>query len=77
MAEKDPRPHKSAEALVRAALANVDSKVPDAVIGAPMAGADLQRSSPDIRSSPVASVDVEPRPVASIGPMAPKRQSAG
>ena len=116
VAEKEPRSQKSAEALVRAALANVDAKAPaDAVIGpgiaetrsasvdaqprqanvptrqadvgprpidvpplaaaietAPhAAGADLQPPSHDVRSSPVISVEIEPRPVAAVDPLLP------
>jgi hypothetical protein len=113
---KEPRSQKSAEALVRTALANVDAKASaDAVIGpgipdtrsasvdaqpgqakvptrqadveprpvdvppraaavktAPHAAdADLQPPSPDVRSSPVTSVDIESRPVAAIDPLLP------
>jgi hypothetical protein len=116
VAEKEARSQKSAEALVRAALANVDAKAPaDAVIGpgttdtrsAPVdaqprqanmplrqadvgprpvdvpplvaaiktpanaAGGDMQPPSPDVRSSPVTSVEIEPRPVAAVGPLLP------
>jgi hypothetical protein len=115
VAEKEPPSQKSAEALVRAALANVDAKDPgDAVIGpgitdtrsAPVdaqlrqanvpprqadvgsrrvdvppltaaikapphaAGADLRPPSP-VQSTPVTSVDIEPRPVAAVDPLLP------
>jgi hypothetical protein len=116
VAEKEARSQKSAKALVRAALANVDAKAPaDVVIGpgttdtrsAPVdaqprqanmplrqadvgprpvdvpplvaaiktpanaAGGDMQPPSPDVRSSPVTSVEIEPRPVAAVGPLLP------
>ena len=116
VAEKEARSQKSAKALVRAALANVDAKAPaDAVIGpgttdtrsAPVdaqprqanmplrqadvgprpvdvpplvaaiktpanaAGGDMQPPSPDVRPSPVTSVEIEPRPVAAVGPLLP------
>jgi hypothetical protein len=35
------------------------------------AGADLQPPSPDVRSSPVTSVESEPRPVVAVGPLLP------
>src|SRR5258705_17644 len=118
VAEKEPRGQKSAEALARAALANVDANRPapnDALIEpgladtrsapvdvqphranmpprqadvgpqpvavppralpalpadvqprtvetSPAIGADLQPRSPDVRPSPVAPVDMQPRP---------------
>ena len=35
------------------------------------AGADLQPPSHDVRSSPVTSVEIEPRPVAAVDPLLP------
>jgi hypothetical protein len=111
VAEKEPRGQKSAEALARAALANVDANRPapnDALIepgltdtrSAPVAvppraagieaaphvadvqpqpvetspatGADLQPRSPDVRSSPVAPVNIQRRPVAGADPLPPR-----
>jgi outer membrane biosynthesis protein TonB len=66
VAEKEARSQKSAEALVRAALANVDAKAPaDAVIGP---GATNTRSAPvDAQprqaNMPLRQADVGPRPV--------------
>jgi uncharacterized protein DUF992 len=75
-AEKAPRSQKSAEALVRAALANVDAKVPDTVTEATVAGTDVQPASSNNRPSPVASVDVEPPLVASaVDPLPPRVSS--
>jgi hypothetical protein len=115
VAKKEARSQKSAEALVRAALANFDAKAPAeaptgpgitnarsapgvqprqanmpprqanvgsqpvdvpplaaAIKTAPnAAGADLQPPSPDVRSSPVTSVESEPRPVVAVDPLLP------
>jgi hypothetical protein len=133
VAEKEPGGQKSAEALARAALANVDANRPapaDALIapdltdtrsapvevhsrrenapprqddvGSPQAiavpphaagvesaphaadvqlqpletspatGADLQPRSPDVRSTPMAPVDIQPRPVTGADPLPPR-----
>src|SRR5260370_10292 len=127
MAEKEPRGQKSAEALARAALANVDANRPapndariepdltdtrsapvdvpprradvpprQADVGPPPAAVppraagieapavqpravetspatgDLQPRSPDVRSSPVAPVDIQPRPVAGADLLPPR-----
>jgi hypothetical protein len=132
VAEKEPRGQKSAEALARAALANVDANRPapnDALIEpgltdtrsapvdvqprranvpprqadvgpppvavppraagieaaphvadvqpqpvetSPATGADLQPRSPDVRSSPVAPVNIQRRPVAGADPLPPR-----
>jgi hypothetical protein len=136
VAEKDPRGQTSAEALARAALANVDANRPapaDALIEPgltdtrsapvdvqprqadvpprqadvgppppvavppraagiepaphvvdvqpepvetnPATGADLQPRSPDIRSSPVAPVNIQRRPVAGADPLPPRPEA--
>jgi hypothetical protein len=133
MAEKEPRGQTSAEALARAALANVDANRPapnDALIEpgladthsvpgdtqprranvpprhtdvgppqpvavppnaagieaaphaadvqpqpveiSPATGADLQPRSPDVRSSPVAPVDIQRRPITGADPLPPR-----
>jgi hypothetical protein len=133
VAEKEPGGQKSAEALARAALANVDANRPapaDALIApdltdtrsapvevhsrrenapprqddvgppqavavpphaagvesaphaadvqlqpletSPATGADLQPRSPDVRSRPMAPVDIQPRPVTGADPLPPR-----
>ena len=133
VAEKEPRGQKSAEALARAALANVDANrpapndariepgltdtpsapvevhppqanvqprhadvgppqpvvVPPHAAGietaphaadvqlqpvetSPATGANLQPHSPDVRSSPVAPVDIQRRPVTGADPLPPR-----
>ena len=74
VAEKEPRSQKSAEALVRAALANVDAKAStDAVIGpgtpdTPSASVDALPGQSKVLTR---QADVEPRPVAAIDPLLP------
>jgi hypothetical protein len=132
VAEKEPRGQKSAEALARAALANVDANrpapndariepgltdtrsapvdvqprradvpprqadvgppppvavprraagieapavQPQAVETSPSTG-DLQPRSPEVRSSPVAPVDIQPRPVTAADPLPPRADPA-